>query len=99
MNYLGGGNWAFSATHQYLDDNPTNSASDVYTIKATITDDDTGTNCATTTTTISNVTTTSIALCASAVIENGSVTLAGTFHDDGTQDTHTIVINWNALGN
>ena len=34
---------AFSLTHQYLDDNPTATATDNYTIGLTITDDDTGT--------------------------------------------------------
>ena len=29
-------------THQYLDDNPTGTPSDVYTIDVTLTDDDTG---------------------------------------------------------
>lgn len=34
---------SFDITHQYLDDNPTNTASDVYTISVTLTDDDTDT--------------------------------------------------------
>ena len=32
----------FTATHQYLDDNPTGTAADVYTVKATVRDDDGG---------------------------------------------------------
>ena len=32
----------FAATHQYKDDNPTGTASDVYTITGTVTDDDGG---------------------------------------------------------
>ena len=26
--------------------------------------------------------------------ENGTVTLSGTYHDVGTQDTHTLTIDW-----
>ena len=35
---------SFSFTHQYLDDNPSGTASDLYTIGVTLTDDDTGTD-------------------------------------------------------
>ncbi|MCH8830537.1 MAG: hypothetical protein IID45_13255, partial [Planctomycetes bacterium] len=38
----GAGSGTFTATHQYLDDNPTATASDVYSITATVTDDDGG---------------------------------------------------------
>src|SRR5262249_40365460 len=99
LSYLGNGDWSFSATHQYLDDNPTNSVSRAEESRVGKTDDDTGTNANTKTTTVSNVAPTSIVLRANSVNENGTVTLTGSFHDDGTQDTHTIVIDWNALGN
>jgi len=46
---------SFDITHQYLDDNPTNTSADVYSIGVTLTDDDTGTDTATTTATVSNV--------------------------------------------
>src|SRR5205085_875986 len=46
---------SFDITHQYLDDNPTGSASDVYTIAVTLTDDDTGAVNGSTTSTITNV--------------------------------------------
>ncbi len=46
---------AFDITHQYLDDNPTGTPSNVYTIGVTLTDDDTGTDTGSTTTTITNV--------------------------------------------
>src|SRR5436853_1034870 len=38
LTYQASGNWAFTATHRYVDDNPTNTAADVYTIGATVTD-------------------------------------------------------------
>ena len=44
-----------ATSHQYLDDNPTNTASDVYPIGVTLTDDDTGSVTCNTTTTITNV--------------------------------------------
>ena len=40
--FAAGHDQAFSLTHQYLDDNPTATATDNYTIGLTITDDDTG---------------------------------------------------------
>ena len=85
---------AFSVTHQYLDDNPTGTASDVYTINVTLTDDDTGAATSSTTTTISNLPPVIDSLSATSVSENGVVTLTGTYHDVGTQDTHTLTINW-----
>ncbi|WP_417392263.1 hypothetical protein, partial [Gimesia sp.] len=39
---LGNGQWSFTASHQYLDDNPTASAQDTYEIGITVTDDDGG---------------------------------------------------------
>jgi hypothetical protein len=50
---LSGG--SFDITHQYLDDNPTGTPSDQYTIGVTLTDDDTGSVTGSTTTTITNV--------------------------------------------
>jgi hypothetical protein len=84
----------FTVTHQYKDDNPTNTASDVYTIGVTLTDDDTGTDEASTTTTISNVAPEILTITATSVNENGTVTLTGTYSDVGSLDTHTLTINW-----
>ena len=85
---------SFDITHQYLDDNPTNSPSDVYTIGVTLTDDDQGVTTKSTTTTITNVAPVLDTLSATSVLENGIVHLTGTYHDVGTQDTHTLTINW-----
>merc|ERR1711964_896489 len=49
------GTTSFTLTHQYLDDNPTATASDARTIGLTITDDDTGTSSDSTTVTVNNV--------------------------------------------
>lgn len=45
----------FTLTHQYLDDNPTDTVNDTYTITATVTDDDTGSHMTTETVTVNNV--------------------------------------------
>jgi autotransporter-associated beta strand protein len=45
----------FSASHPYLDDNPSGSASDDYPISVTVTDDDTGSASATSHVTVNNV--------------------------------------------
>src|SRR6185503_12785224 len=84
----------FDIPHQYLDDNPTGTASDVYSISVTLTDDDTGTDTDSTTTTITNVAPVIDSLAATSVNENGTVHLTGTYHDVGSQDTHTLTINW-----
>ena len=39
---FGAGTTSFSVTHQYLDDNPTGTPQELYTIGLTLTDDDTG---------------------------------------------------------
>ena len=45
----------FDIPHQYLDDNPTNTGSDQYTINVTLKDDDTGTDTDSATSTITNL--------------------------------------------
>jgi hypothetical protein len=86
----------FAIDHQYLDDNPTGTASDVYTIGVTVTDDYTGQATASTTATVNNVAPAlaPLALSSSAIDENGTVTVNGTFTDPGTLDTHEVLIDW-----
>ena len=85
---------SFDITHQYLDDNPTNTPSDIYTIGVTLEDDDTGTDTDSTTTTITNVDPVIDTLAATSVDEDGTVHLTGTYSDVGTQDTHELTIDW-----
>jgi PKD repeat protein len=94
---VGGG--AFEITHQYLDDNPTGTASDVYTIWVTLTDDDAGTDIASATATVSNVPPEIMGLLTSAPEVGDAkpgdvVTVTGLFADLGTLDTHTAIIDW-----
>ncbi len=89
----------FSFTHQYLDDNPTNSLSDVYTIGVKLTDDYTGTDIRSTTTTITNVNPHITGLSNTSpevgdAAEGQSISITGSFTDVGIQDTHKAIINW-----
>nr|NIS02076.1 hypothetical protein [Gemmatimonadota bacterium] len=94
------------ADHQYLDDDPTGTPSDVYVVTVTVTDDDTGSGVGAATVTVNNVD--PVVSIDSIVDENGAVigtdvdiaiiatqvTLEGSFTDTGTLDTHTASIDW-----
>ena len=87
---------AFEATHQYLDDNPSSSSIDDYTVTVTVRDDDLGAWSASGVVTVVNriPVVESVELSATAIDENGTVTLSGTYSDVGSLDTHTLRINW-----
>ena len=100
---LTGGERSFSATHQYLDDDPTGTSSDNYTITATVTDDDTGVGTASAVITVNNVAPEIDSLASDATFENKAevgvpVTIAGAFSDIGTLDTHIVEVNWDDGG-
>lgn len=95
ITYLGNGDWSFTATHQYLDDNPTGGPVDTYGIHVTVTDDDSGEDSDDTTVTVKNRDPVIDMISGPQTIDEGqSVTVAGTFHDDGSQDTHTGLAVW-----
>jgi hypothetical protein len=91
---LAAGVLTFSATHQYLDDNPFGTSSDDYPISITVIGHHGGTASAGATVTVNNVDPTISGLAASPIEENGVATLTGTIGDVGTLDTFTIVIDW-----
>jgi hypothetical protein len=91
-----GGN--FSVTHQYLDDNPTGTASDVYNINVRLRDDDGGEDLDSTSVTIQNVNPLLVLNPLTTISENGTATLTGTYTDIGTQDTHELDIDWDGDG-
>jgi hypothetical protein len=93
---LGGGNWSFSVSHTFLDDNPTGTNSDLAAVDFTVTDDDTGSASFSSIYLISNVVPVidTLVVTPSQVDENGSVTVTGTFSDVGVNDTHTATIDW-----
>ncbi|MBP7474929.1 MAG: hypothetical protein KA810_06680, partial [Pyrinomonadaceae bacterium] len=94
---LGAGVTTIPATsHTYLDDNPSGTASDIYTITVTVIDDDTGTGSNTTSVTVNNVAPSGISLSRTptTINEGQSTALSGSFTDPGTLDPHTVTINW-----
>jgi PKD repeat protein len=94
------GTTSYSETHQYLDDNPTATLFDVYTITVTLTDDDTESDVDTTTVTVNNVDpVTSIDSMAQPNPQFilplvHTLDFSGSFTDTGTQDTHTAIWDW-----
>ncbi len=95
----GAGSGTFSATHQYLDDDPTGTPADTYTITVTVTDDDTGSDTADVETLVKNVDPVVDSIESDATFEDKAeegepVSVSGTFSDVGTLDTHTGVVDW-----
>ncbi|MCA9121143.1 MAG: pre-peptidase C-terminal domain-containing protein [Planctomycetaceae bacterium] len=93
------GSATFTATHQYLDDDPTNTPSDGYTITATVTDDDGDQDDASLEITVNNVAPTITELTSGAedcgnAHEDNPITLDLSFDDIGSLDEHTVVIDW-----
>ncbi len=93
------GSATFTATHQYLDDDPTTTPQDVYTITATATDDDTGSDGDTVQTVVKNVAPVITSIASDATFDDKAeegepVTVSGTFTDVGTLDTHTAMVDW-----
>jgi CSLREA domain-containing protein len=90
------GTTAFSEAHQYPDDNPTATALDNYTINLTLADGSGGSDIDSVVVTVNNLAPAlSDILVSPATITTGdSTTLSGNISDPGTQDQHTVVINW-----
>ncbi len=84
----------FSLSHQYLDDNPSGTADDIYTISVTVMDDDLGIGMAETMLTVKNVGFTLALQPTDMIDENGFAELTGTINDPGTRDTFKLEINW-----
>jgi len=77
----------FTLTHHYLDNNVTGTASDTYTISASVQDKDLAVGTATTTVTVNNVAPTLVLNTVTAIVENGVATLTGTI-------TITVRVRW-----
>jgi PKD repeat protein len=94
--FYSAGTTSYSETHQYLDDNPTGTPNDDYTISVTITDDDTGSDSDTTTVTVNNEdpVITSVSADPNPTQINLVTSFTGSFTDVGTQDTHTATWDW-----
>src|SRR5262245_40361653 len=91
---LAPGERTFSTVKRYFDENPSGTPSDTYTITATVSDG-VSSGSGTGTVTVNNIAPTVTNLTAAAsVLENADLVLAGTFHDQGTRDTHVITVDW-----
>jgi parallel beta-helix repeat protein len=91
------GTISFTESHQYLDDNPTATTSDNYTISLTLSDTGSGgTDTDLTSVTVNNLapTLTNVSVNPATIIAGDSTVLSGNVSDAGTQDTHTVQINW-----
>ncbi len=96
VNYAAG-TTSFSVTHQYLDDNPTATTSDSYTINLTLADNNAGSDTDSAVVTVNNAppVLSNIIATPSTLIVGGTVNLFGNVNDVGSLDTHQVVINWN----
>ena len=84
----------FSEIHRYLDDDPTGTAADSYTISVTLADDDLAEDIGTTAVTVTNVAPTLSGVSATDADEGALSTLTGSIADPGTLDTFTLSVNW-----
>ena len=86
---------SLAKAHQYFDDNPTGTASDNYSVKVRVIDDDLGVAEASRTVTVANVAPSNLQIDPIAPIdENGVAVLKLTFDDPGTLDSHTVEVDW-----
>ncbi|TWU05296.1 PKD domain protein [Symmachiella macrocystis] len=86
----------FTATHRYLDDNPTGTPQDIYPVTISVVDNNGGSSQQQLTVTVQNVAPqiTTLLTKPDAVEEGSPLVLDGTFSDVGSLDTHTATINW-----
>ncbi|CAB5147038.1 Alkaline phosphatase (EC [Olavius algarvensis associated proteobacterium Delta 3] len=92
----------FTATHQYLDDDPAGTLLDTYVLTVTLTDDDGGVATAETRVTVHNVAPNIVSVTNTASFPDQvgvgePVTLSGTFVDPGA-DAHELLIDWGEGG-
>jgi endonuclease G len=90
------GSRSYTASHQYLDDAPSGTASDLYAISVSVADDDGGAAGASTSVTVNNVAPqiASVTGPTSALAIGGSASISVSYSDAGTLDTHTATVDW-----
>ena len=93
---LAAGERFVGTNHQYLDDDPSVTSQDEYTISVKVTDDDSGMTTGETTVLVKNVAPVieTLTVTPSSISEGNFVTVSGTYSDVGTLDTHTATIRW-----
>ncbi|WMW25159.1 PKD domain-containing protein [Methanolobus sediminis] len=90
------GTTEFSKSHQYLDDDPSGTSFDDYTVVVTVFDDDGGVGTASSVVTVKNVEPEIVSLSSPVdpIAVNEPVAISSDFTDVGTLDTHYITIDW-----
>ncbi len=92
------GTTTFDVTHQYLDDNPSGTASDAYSVQLALSDGDGGEDQETVAATVTNVAPTAAIVGAPASGETGvPIDLTSLVSDVGTMDT--LALSWEVLRN
>jgi PKD repeat protein len=82
-------------THQYLDDDPSVTTFDDYTVTVRVIDDDTGESSNTETVRVTNVAPSNIQIAPMAPIdEHGVAQLELSFDDPGSPDVHQVEVDW-----
>jgi len=84
---------SFSETHQYADDNPSDTSSDDYSISVTVTDDDDGEDSASATVTVNNVAPEVDAGLEATIDEGDTFLSSGSFTDPGA-DSWTATVDY-----
>lgn len=94
-NNLSSGFYNFSSAHQYLDDKPSSTAFDYYSIKITVSDNNGGTTFTNVSLRVNNLAPvlSNLAI-TSPILQNQTATLTGNLSDVGTRDTFTLTVNW-----
>ncbi len=93
-NSLAASATTFSVSRQFLDDNPTGTPSDTYTVNVSLSGV-TGSASATTSLTITNVPPSFVSLAMPGPVVAGTASsLVGVFADPGVLDTFTLIVDW-----
>src|SRR5207237_1006555 len=88
---LAAGLTTFTASHQYLDDNPSGTPSDLYPVTVSVTDDDTGVGTGAAAVTVNNVAPVANPIGGPTLgVRGQSLDFSGSFSDVGTLDTHKV---------
>lgn len=90
---------SFSVSRQFLDDDPTGTASDTFNVNVRLSDDDGGEALGSVQLTVENVAPVlTLEPGIISIFENGTAVLVGTYTDVGSLDTHELDIDWNGDG-
>lgn len=87
---------SINTSHQYADDNPSGTSSDVYSVSVSVSDGQGGSDSQTLSTTVNNrpPSLSNVSASPSTINAGGSITLSGTIGDPGALDPLTVVISW-----